>query len=93
MDLSYIVTIVALLVGCAIVGFGAMAYKRLRGGVLSWAALFITLTGIVYVLHVSVEVFGLGFELYAVTSLIVTIFLAFTFVILDITLDLLGVKK
>ncbi len=93
MEVGEVVAIVDLIVGVMVIILGTMAYQNLKGGVLAWAPLFLTVTGIVYVVHAGTEVLGYGEGLYAVTGLVATLVLAFTMIIFGITLKLLGVKS
>lgn len=93
MEVGHVVAIIDLIVGVVVIVLGFMAYQGLKGGVLAWAPLFLTITGIVYVVHAGVEVFGYGEALYAVTGMVATLVLAFTLIIFGITLKLLGVKS
>ncbi|MFQ5900838.1 MAG: hypothetical protein ACE5IH_04710 [Thermodesulfobacteriota bacterium] len=93
MDIGHVVAFIDLVVGIFVLGFGISAFNRLRGGTLSWAALFLSISGFSYVVHAASEVFGFGQELYSVTALLVILILGFTLIIFDMTLKLLGVKS
>ena len=93
MEVGHVVAIVDLIVGVLVVIFGSMAYRNMKGGVLAWAPLFLTVTGVVYVIHAATEVFMHNEGLYAVTGLVATLALGFTVIIFGITLKLLGVRS
>ena len=90
-DTGTVVASVDLLVGIAIVVMGGIAMNRLRGGTLFWVAGLLFVTGIMYVGHAGIEVFGVGDAFYAESATIVTMLLAFTMIVIHITIDVQGV--
>lgn len=93
LDVGYVVAGIDLLVGIIIVILASTAAVRLKGSTLFWSSALLLGTGILFVAHAGVEVFGLGEELYVVTALVATLLLAFTMVIIDITTKMLIVKS
>jgi hypothetical protein len=67
--------------------------KKFKGGNLFWVSLLFLGTGFAYVVHAASEVLGLGRVMYAATGFVVTLFLAFTLVIIDITTQTWDVEQ
>lgn len=93
LDVGYVIAGIDLVVGLVILVLASITAKRLKGSTLYWTAALFLITGILFVVHAFVEVAGLGEGLYSVTALVATLLLAFTMVIIDITISMLGVKS
>ncbi|MEE9594198.1 MAG: hypothetical protein V3V92_02250 [Candidatus Hydrothermarchaeales archaeon] len=91
-DVEYLAHVFNLVAGVAIVILASITAKRLRGSTLYWASILFLATGLVFAAHTGVEIAGLDGGVYAVTALVVTLLLAFTLVIIDITTQTLGEK-
>ena len=93
MDIGYVIATIDLLVGIVVLYLASVSARRLKGSALYWSSVLFMLTGVFYVVHAGVEIFGFGEELYAVTALVATLFLFFTMIIVDITTSLLGARR
>jgi hypothetical protein len=93
MEIGVIIAGIDLIIGISIMILAGISAKRLKGGTLYWSAAFFFLTGVIFVVRAAIEVLELGSLLYAITGLLMTVILAFTMVIIDITTKMLGVKS
>jgi hypothetical protein len=91
-DVGYVIAGIDLVVGLVILYLASITAHRLKGSTLYWTAVLFLITGVLFVVHAAVELAGLGEGLYGVTALVATLMLAFTMVIIDITISMLGVK-
>jgi hypothetical protein len=92
-EIGFVIAGIDLVIGIAIFLLAGISAKRLKGGTLYWSAAFFFLTGMLFVIRAGIEVFELGDLLYAISALIMTLLLAFTIVIIEITTKNLGVKS
>jgi hypothetical protein len=92
-EIGYVIAGIDLVIGIAIFILAGISAKRLQGGTLYWSAAFFFLTGVIFVIRAAIEVLELGDLLYAASALLMTLLLAFTMVIVDITTKTLGVKS
>ncbi len=92
-EIGYVIAGIDLVIGIAIFILAGISAKRLKGGTLYWSAAFFFLTGIIFVIRAAIEVLELGDLLYATSALLMTLLLAFTMVMIDITTRMLGVKS
>jgi len=67
---------------------GVIASYRLRDSILFLAGVCIVITGIMACFHSAIMVFGLSFEIYAVTSLVSTMMLGFTVAICGVIIKI-----
>ncbi len=92
-DVEYLSHVFNLVVSITIVILAFITAKRLRGSTLYWASTSFLATGLVFAAHAGLEIAGLEEGgVYAVTALVITLLLAFTLVIIDITTQTLGEK-
>jgi hypothetical protein len=87
-QISYVIAGIDLVIGIAILILASISAKRLKGGILFWSAEFFFLTGLIFVIRAAIEVLELGDELYAISALLITLLLAVTMVIIDITVNI-----
>ncbi|MCX9011644.1 MAG: hypothetical protein OIN66_11055 [Candidatus Methanoperedens sp.] len=93
LEIGFVIAGIDLVIGLAIFILAGVSAKRLKGGTLYWSAAFFFLTGVIFVIRAAIEVLELGSLLYAISALLMTLLLAFTMVIIDITTKMLGVRS
>lgn len=92
-ELENIIIFVNILTCLFIIIYSTIAAKRLKGGPLFWTPFMFIFFGILYALHAIVEVFDLGIDFYALTSLLATVSIIIIVLIINITHDLMNKVK
>jgi hypothetical protein len=72
---------------------GFLTYLAMRGGTLGWSAAMFFLVGVLCLSHSAAEIFELADEIKGMSALGASFATAFSVIILEITSNMMGVKK